>query len=464
MKNDPASIINLVAAELNGINRKIDSDALSNYGKDWLNYFKPNPSVILFPEKTQEVVEIIKFANQHLFNLVPSGGRTGLSGGATATNGEIVISLERMNKIFGVDTVESSITAQAGVITQVIQEEAKKNGLLFPVDFASRGSSQIGGNVATNAGGIHVIKYGMTRNWVTSLTVVTGSGQVLQLNKGMFKNATGYDLRHLFIGSEGTLGIITEVTLNLIKPPSNRRVILLSVPKLNCLTTILAQFKSIVELSAFEFFDNNALNRSIDGDFSRFPLKKPAMAFAILEFEEHSINVRDRVFNLITSLHDSGLIIEDIYCEDSTDISKIWFIRENIPLSISKYQPYKNDLSIRIPLIPAFIIELDQILSNNYKEFEVIWFGHIGDGNIHINILKPENIIIEEFKIICDNVSAIIADLILKYQGSISAEHGVGLLKKMYLTSSRSAEEIEIMKQIKKVFDPNGIMNSGKIF
>lgn len=132
MKNDPASIINLVAAELNGINRKIDSDALSNYGKDWLNYFKPNPSVILFPEKTQEVVEIIKFANQHLFNLVPSGGRTGLSGGATATNGEIVISLERMNKIFGVDTVESSITAQAGVITQVIQEEAKKKRVVIP--------------------------------------------------------------------------------------------------------------------------------------------------------------------------------------------------------------------------------------------------------------------------------------------------------------------------------------------
>ncbi|MDY3306019.1 FAD-binding oxidoreductase, partial [Psychrobacter sanguinis] len=194
---------------------KTDGESLEHWGKDWTKHFAPAPSAIVFPKSTEQVQAVVKLANEHGIVVTPSGGRTGLSAGAVASNGEIVISLDKMNKIGQFFAADRMVEIEAGVITEQLQQFAEDKGLYYPVDFASAGSSQIGGNIGTNAGGIKVIRYGMTRNWILGLTVVTGNGDILELNRGMIKNATGYDLRHLFIGAEGTLGIVTKAQVKL---------------------------------------------------------------------------------------------------------------------------------------------------------------------------------------------------------------------------------------------------------
>ncbi|MBT5209219.1 MAG: FAD-binding oxidoreductase, partial [Halieaceae bacterium] len=217
-----------------------DSQSLQHYGRDWTRFAAPAPSGVLLPNTISEIQAIVGLARQHGIKLVPSGGRTGLSGGAMATNGELVLSMERMRKISPVDRAGRSVTCEAGAITAQIQRAAATEGLMYPVDFASSGSSQIGGNIATNAGGIQVIRYGMTRDWVTGLKVVTGTGELLELNQGLIKNNTGLDFRHLFIGSEGILGVIVEATLALTDPPRNPRVMVLGVRSMAALMQVLA--------------------------------------------------------------------------------------------------------------------------------------------------------------------------------------------------------------------------------
>ncbi len=222
--NKIPSIISILKENLDPSIIKLDQDALKNYGTDWTRYYAPNPLAILFPRNINELQKIILLANKHHFILVPSGGRTGLSGAAVAKENEVVISFDHLNKVIEFNEIDQTIKVEAGVITETIQNLAKENGLIFPIDFASKGSSQIGGNIATNAGGIQVVKYGLIRDWIVGLKVVTGQGEILDLNQGLIKNATGYDFRHLFIGSEGTLGCIVEATLKLIRPPEKKEV------------------------------------------------------------------------------------------------------------------------------------------------------------------------------------------------------------------------------------------------
>ena len=209
-----------------------DADSLNAYGKDWTKHFAPAPTAIVFPKTIEQVQAIVRWANQHKIALVPSGGRTGLSAAAVAANGEVVVAFDYMNQILAFNEYDRTVVCQPGVVTKQLQQYAEDQGLYYPVDFASSGSSQLGGNIGTNAGGIKVIKYGMTRNWVLGLKVVTGKGDILELNKDMIKNATGYDLRHLFIGAEGTLGIITEVTVRLYGIPEAISAAVCSFPDL----------------------------------------------------------------------------------------------------------------------------------------------------------------------------------------------------------------------------------------
>lgn len=225
-----------------------------DYGHDRCDFYSANNLCVVFPQNTKQVQDLVLLANQHHFALVPSGGRTGLSGGAAATQQEIVVALDKMNTIESFNAIENTVVCGAGTVTQVLQEFAKQHGLLYPVDFASAGSSQIGGNISTNAGGIHVIRYGMTRDWVLGLTVVTGKGDILHLNNGLLKNNTGYDLRHLFIGSEGTLGIITEACIKLTTPAKSSKVLLFSVADMQAIMQLFQHFNSALNLTAFEFF------------------------------------------------------------------------------------------------------------------------------------------------------------------------------------------------------------------
>ena len=396
--------------------------------------------------------------------LVPSGGRTGLSGAAIASNGEVVVSFEKMNKILGFNPVDMTLEVEPGAITEDIQNYAKNQDLLFPVDFASRGSSQIGGNIATNAGGIKVVRFGLIRNWVASLEVVTGEGEVLQLNNSLIKNASGYDLRHLFIGSEGTLGFITKAELHLARPTSEPSVFLFAVPELDGVMNIYSAFKAQFDMLAFEMFTDVALKYVEKSSGLKSPLGEAAPYYVVAEIESGSETEMEKAMSVFETCMEKGWLVDGTVAQSAQQATDIWRLREDISEATSPWEPYKNDVSVRISKVTEFLDDVDSILKSNYPDFEVGWFGHIGDGNLHINILKPENLSSSEFMASCHKVDELLFKKIESFGGSVSAEHGVGLTKKPYLHHTRSQQEITYMRAIKKVFDPDGILNPGKVF
>ena len=467
MQNPPApetvALLDDIRAFVDPAHVRTDPDSLLNYGRDWTRFYTPNPLAVVLPDSIEQVQQLVRYANDHQLALVPSGGRTGLSGAAVACQGELVVSLERMNRILDFDPIDRSVTCQAGVVTEVLQNFARDHDLYYPVDFASRGSSQIGGNIATNAGGIKVIRYGLTRDWVTGLKVVTGRGDLLDLNGGLIKNASGYDLRHLFIGSEGTLGIIVEATLKLTRPLREPSVMVLGVPDLDSVMSLYHAFRSQLELSAFEFFSELALRHVLKKGLHR-PFDGETPYYALLEFDNPEQASTDEALALFERGAEEGWLVDGVISQSETQAKELWRLREDISESIAEHLPYKNDVAVRIAKAPAFLAEADALLAQQYPDFEVLWYGHIGDGNLHINILKPAAMEHRTFVHKCEAVNDLLFQALQRHGGSISAEHGVGLTKKPYLHYTRSATEVGYLRAIKQAFDPNGILNPGKIF
>ena len=443
---------------------KTDPADLQTYGTDWTRQFPVAPSVIVMPKTVAEVQAVVKLANEIPFKLVPSGGRTGLSGGAVATDGEVVLVLDRMNQILDFNAADRQVTCEAGVVTEQLQQFAESQGLFYPVDFASSGSSQLGGNVATNAGGIKVIRYGMTRSWVTGMKVVTGRGDLLDLNRGLTKNATGYDFRHLFIGSEGTLGIVVELTMALSAPPQDPAVLILGVEDMTQTMPVLEAFQNRLSLTAFEFFSEQALQHVIAEKNLARPFETASNFYALIEFEQRGEEDLEAAMALFEHCLEQGWIVDGTISQSLTQAESLWRLREDISETIAQFTPYKNDIAVRVSAVPQFLKDVDSLVREQYPEFEIIWFGHIGDGNVHLNILKPENLEAQLFFEQCGSVSNQVFSLVQQYGGSVSAEHGVGLLKKPYLNYSRDPQEIEYMRLIKQAFDPNGVLNPGKVF
>ena len=441
-----------------------DADSLNTFGKDWTKHFAPAPMAIVFPKSIEQVQAIVRWANQSKVALVPSGGRTGLSAGAVAANGEVVVSFDYMNQILEFNEFDRTARCQAGVVTKQLQLFAEDKGLYYPVDFASSGSSQIGGNIGTNAGGIKVIRYGMTRNWVAGMKVVTGAGDILELNKDLIKNATGYDMRQLFIGAEGTLGFVVEATMRLERAPKNLTAMVLGTPDFDSIMPVLHAFQNKLDLTAFEFFSDKALAKILARGDVPAPFESECPFYALLEFEASTEEVANEALATFEYCVEQGWVVDGVMSQSQQQLENLWKLREYISETISHWTPYKNDISVTVSQVPAFLHDIDAIVEANYPDFEVVWFGHIGDGNLHLNILKPENLSKDEFFAKCATVNQWVFETVQKYNGSISAEHGVGMTKRDYLGYSRSAEEVGYMKAIKAVFDPNGIMNPGKIF
>ena len=441
-----------------------DADSLNAYGKDWTKHFAPAPTAIVFPKTIEQVQAIVRWANQHKIALVPSGGRTGLSAAAVAANGEVVVAFDYMNQILAFNEYDRTVVCQPGVVTKQLQQYAEDQGLYYPVDFASSGSSQLGGNIGTNAGGIKVIRYGMTRNWVAGLKVVTGTGELLELNRDLIKNATGYDMRQLFIGAEGTLGFVVEATMRLERAPKNLTAMVLGTPDFDSIMPVLHAFQGKLDLTAFEFFSDKALAKILARGDVPPAFDTDCPFYALLEFEASTEEVANQALETFEHCVEQGWVLDGVMSQSQQQLENLWKLREYISETISHWTPYKNDISVTVGQVPAFLHDIDRIVGDNYPDFEVIWFGHIGDGNLHLNILKPENLSKDEFFAKCATVNKWVFETVQKYNGSISAEHGVGMTKRDYLHYSRSEAEIAYMKAVKAVFDPNGIMNPGKIF
>jgi glycolate oxidase subunit GlcD len=440
-----------------------DSQTKQLYGRDWTKFYTVDPTAIVFAESTEDVQKIVQWARQTGTALVPSGGRTGLSGAAVASHREVVVSFERMNRILDFNPIDQTVTVQAGVVTEALQNYVREQGYFYPVDFAAKGSSQIGGNIATNAGGVKVVRYGSTREWVAGLKVVTGHGEILDLNRGLIKNATGYDFRHLFIGSEGTLGFITEATLKVTRPPQEQVVMILGVASLQDVMKIFREFRKL-DLTAFEMFSHAALMKVREHAQLGAPLQAEAPFYVLIEFELTQADTIERALEIFENSVAQGSAIDGVISQNEIQARSFWRYREDISESLAPYTPYKNDISVTISQVPAFLEASDALLKKEYPHFEVIWFGHIGDGNLHINILKPSAMSTADFVKTCQQVDSHLFSTIQRFGGSISAEHGVGLTKKPFLHYARSAAEIELMKGIKACFDPDGILNPGKIF
>lgn len=460
------NLIDLFSSILPSEAIKSSVEDLQFYGKDSCKEFTSNASLVLLPSTPTQVQQIISICNANKIKLVPSGGRTGYSGGATAANGEVVLSTDRLNKIYGVNRVDRTIHCQAGVTTEAVQTAAQTAGLYYPVDFASRGSSQIGGNIATNAGGIRVIRYGSTRDWVLGLTVVTGAGEVLTLNGPLFKNQTGYDLRSLFVGSEGTLGVITEAILKLTQPEGETVCFLAGFDGTTQVVQALGDLRnSGLQICLFEYFDHNCFTLVAEKRNRRSPFNKNYLAYAVVEIETDQRNSLDSIETTLSKLLDDNLIAEIIVASSLKQRKDLLAWREDISATINQFHiPHKNDISVPICSIPEFISKLQVELLNLYPQWSVLIFGHIGDGNLHVNAIKPDNLSQIEFRRLTHTADQQLFKTVQDLGGSISAEHGVGLLKRDYLGYSRSASEIEIMRKLKDLLDPNGILNPGKIF
>lgn len=439
-----------------------DEASLERFGRDRSPGWTPRPIAVALPESTEEVQQIVMIARAHGLALVPSGGRTGLCGGAVAQSGELVVALDRMNRLLEVEPSDRSVTVQAGMITARLQHVAREQGWFYPVDFASSGSSQIGGNIATNAGGIRVIRYGMTRNQISGLVVVDGRGEVLRLNHGLAKNNTGPDFRHLFIGSEGVFGIITEATVQLLPAPVPPRVMLFSVSGFSAILHLLSEFSNSIQINAFEFFSHNALEKVRARQGTHAPVRA-APFYALVEFEPARAEDEDRAMAIFEQGLERGDVIDAVMAGSEAQSRALWTLRESISDTLSAWKPYKNDISVRVGRLDAFIKRVAALVSSGDDDLELVWYGHIGDGNIHLNILKPDQLSVDTFSERCSPLAKGIAGLLAEFRGSVSAEHGIGLVKRDFLQYTRSEAEISALRAMKAIFDPDGIMNPGKL-
>jgi FAD/FMN-containing dehydrogenase len=442
-------------------------EELMAYGKDWTKVYPPKPSAVVFPRTTDEVARFARLCSKYKVAVVPSGGRTGLAGGAVAPNGEVVLSMSRMSRMGEVDTLSQTVRVQAGAVTEAVHHHCAPHGLTWPIDFASKGSSHVGGNIATNAGGVKVIHYGMTRNWVLGIQVVTMDGEILELNGALEKNNTGTDLRQLFIGSEGTLGIITEATLKLARIPKALDVFFFAVDDM---TSVLKLFhearRAPFQLMAFETMTHNCIEAVSKHLKLKAPFEKNYGAYVLMEVERPtSPDAQDVLDQWLGNLFEKGLVHDGTLAQSPREARDLWSLREGTPESIFHMGfLHKNDISLPVSALDDFVRDMYEMFSKRHSDFEIYLFGHIGDGNLHVNTMMPAGMDREEFLRQCHQADEDLFRIVQKYSGSISAEHGIGLLKKEWLKFTRAPAEMSILRAIKRSLDPNGLLNPGKVF
>lgn len=419
---------------------------------------------IIRPRSTAEVAAVLTLCHTAAQVVVTHGGLTGLVGGARAGNKDIVLSLERMHTIEAVDSINRSITVEAGVTLQKVHEAAEEADLMFPLDLGARGSCTIGGNISTNAGGNSVIRYGMIREQLLGVEAVLADGSIISSLNGSIKNNTGYDLKQLFIGSEGTLGIVTRAVLRLRPLPRSCNTALVAIDHFEKLGDFLRDMDSALAgtLSAFEVMWND-FYKLIIGDGSKHgqPLESSHAFYLLLESTGgHQESDKSRFESALEAAFESGFIVDAVIAQNKQQREKLWAIRDDIEgLNQKLFSPMVFDISLGIRQMDGYVDEVRKHLTSRWPDSQMVVFGHLGDGNIHLVITvgshKPDAI---------HAVEKIVYEALGRRHGVISAEHGIGLDKREYLKHSRSEQEIALMKTLKQALDPKGILNPGKIF
>ena len=445
-----------------------DKNDMQKYLKEWRGVYTGVAGAIVKPKSTEEVSNILKFAYRKNISCIPQGGNTGLVGGQIPFNkNHIVISLERLNKIREINPTDQSVTVEAGLILSDLQKKCEENNLIFPLSLASEGSCSLGGNIASNAGGVAVLYYGNTRELVMGLEVVLSDGSIINNLKTLIKDNTGYSIKDLFIGSEGTLGVITAATLKVFPKPKNTYTALLSVDSPKQSIEILNYIRNnlSIPLTAFELMNNFSIelvNKHMDK--ASIPIEKFKWLI-LVEFSsiEVSKNEKDKIENLLNEILHQNLAKDIFISQSSKQAKDMWYIRESISEAQKKEGgSIKNDISIPIKDISKFINNAEKISKKVIPGSRSVIFGHIGDGNIHFNISQPVKSDKDKFIKNDKKLRKKINDLTIELNGSISAEHGIGLTKKADLKKYMK-KDVELFKLIKKSFDPKNIMNPGKI-
>ena len=419
---------------------------------------------IIRPASTREVSEVLKLCHAAGQSVVTHGGLTGLVGGARAAEDDIVLSLERMHGMEPVDVINRTVTVEAGVLLQRVHEAAEDVDLLFPLDLGARGSCTIGGNIATNAGGNSVIRYGMIREQVLGVEAVLADGTIISSLNGVIKNNTGYDLKQLFIGSEGTLGIVTRAVLRLRPLPRSCNTALVAIEEFEQVASFLRDMDSALggTLSAFEVMWND-FYKTIVGDGSKHgtPLSPDQRFYVLVESTGgHEDSDKAGFEGALEEAFEAGLIVDAVIAQSKQQREDLWAIRDDIEgLSKILFPAIVFDISLGIPQMDGYVNEVHAQMTERWPDSRMVTFGHLGDGNIHLVLTvgsyDPSEV---------HAVEAIVYEALGRRQGVISAEHGIGLDKRAYLKHSRSEDEITLMKTLKQVLDPKNILNPGKIF
>ncbi|WP_375283514.1 FAD-binding oxidoreductase [Marinicauda pacifica] len=439
-----------------------DAGEIAPHIQDWRAQYRGSSPVLFKPSTLDEVREIVRFCNTHAIAILPQSGNTGLVGGSTP-QGEVLLSLKRMNQVRDVDPDNDSLTVEAGCILESVQERAREAGRLFPLSLGAQGSAMIGGLISTNAGGVHVLRYGMMRDLVLGLEAVLPDGRVVSDLSGLRKNNTGYDLKQLFIGAEGTLGVITAATLKLFPRPVSTAVAIAAVNSPRDAVSLLSLMKSATggSVAAFELMSERALSFAIEHvPGLRQPVETPSPWYVLIEITSGEAERAPVLMeSALETAFERDLVQDAAISQSQAQAESFWLLRESIPEGEKAHgKAAKHDVSVPVSRMPDFMEEATQKAEALIDGAMIVAFGHVGDGNVHFNLARKEAGADADFLTAAKPASALIYDLVDKYGGSISAEHGIGVLKQEEL-AARKPVQVSVMRQIKAALDPHSIMN-----
>jgi FAD/FMN-containing dehydrogenase len=445
-----------------------EAAALEPYLREERGLFRGRCAAVVRPASSEEVARVVALCAEAGVPVVPHGGNTGLVGGGVPRGG-VVLSTARLDRIRAIDPLNRTMTAEAGVILADVQAAADRAGALFPLSLGAEGSCRIGGNLATNAGGINVLRYGNTRDLVLGLEVVLPDGRMWDGLRGLRKDNTGYDLKQLFLGSEGTLGIITAAVLKLFAKPRTSETALAAVPSAEAAVELFRRLNDAAgdALTAFELMARIALDfcvTHIPGCADPFDDRHPWYALLKLTSPRCNDPLREALEEALAEAYEAGVVLDAVVAQNDMQAAGLWRMRESVP-EAQKHEggSIKNDVSVPLPRVAEFIDRASRAVEQALPGIRVVAFGHLGDGNIHFNLSQPLGMDRLAYLAEWDRMERLVSDIATDLDGSFSAEHGIGELKRAGLLRYKSDIEIELMRRLKRALDPKNIMNPGKI-